>query len=64
MKDTDELKGKLVSAEVGFNDNGYPIVKDDYGKTWQAVEETKSSPKQKVEEEEESSGIVDDEIPF
>ncbi len=64
MKDTDELKGKFISAEVGFNDNGYPIVKDDYGKTWQAVEATKSSAKPKVEEEEESSGIVDDEIPF
>ena len=63
MKDTDELKGKFISAEVGFNDNGYPIIKDNYGKTWQAVEETKSSPEPKVEEEE-SSGIIDDEIPF
>ena len=63
MKDTDELKGKFISAEVGFNDNGYPIIKDNYGKTWQAVEDTKSSPEPKVEEEE-SSGIIDDEIPF
>ena len=63
MKDTDELAGKFVSAEVGFNKGGYPEVKDDYGKTWQAVEETKSSPEPKVEEEE-SSGIIDDEIPF
>tara|TARA_X000001388_G_scaffold66956_1_gene54012 strand:+ start:31 stop:483 length:453 start_codon:yes stop_codon:yes gene_type:complete len=64
MKDTEELKGKFISAEVGFNDNGYPEIKDNFGKTWQAVEKTKSSSKPKVEEEEESSGIVDDEIPF
>ena len=63
MKDTDELKGKFISAEVGFNDNGYPIIKDNYGKTWQEVEGTKSRPEPKVEEEE-SSGIISDEIPF
>ena len=64
MKDTEELKGKLISALVKFNSNGYPEVNDEMGKTWQSAEETKSSPKPKVEEEEESSGIVDDEIPF
>ena len=37
LKNSDELVGKLVSAEVVLNDNGYPEVKDDYGKTYQPV---------------------------
>jgi len=60
LKDTDDLKGKVVSVEVKHNDKGYAFIDDNYGKSWQAVEKkvsaTKVEPK-KADEEEDTSDI-------
>ena len=64
LKNSDELVGKLVSAEVVLNDNGYPEVKDDYGKTYQPVKQD-AAPK-KVEANTSESDEEEDtsDIPF
>jgi hypothetical protein len=64
LKNSDELVGKLVSAEVVLNDNGYPEVKDDYGKTYQPVDQG-ATPK-KVEANTSESDEEEDtsDIPF
>lgn len=64
LKNSDELVGKLVSAEVVLNDNGYPEVKDDYGKTYQPVDQV-AAPK-KVEANTSESDEEEDtsDIPF
>ena len=60
LKDTDDLKGKVVSVEVKHNDRGYPEVDDSFGRNWSAVEKkvsaTKVEPK-KADEEGDTSDI-------
>ena len=64
LKNSDELVGKLVSAEVVLNDNGYPEVKDDYGKTYQPVKQD-AAPKKVVANKSESDEEEDtSDIPF
>jgi len=64
LKNSDELVGKLVSAEVVLNDNGYPEVKDDYGKTYQPVKQ-EAAPKKVVANKSESDEDEDtSDIPF
>jgi uncharacterized membrane protein YukC len=38
LKNTEDLKGKVVSVEVKNNESGYAEIDDNYGKNWQAVE--------------------------
>ena len=45
MKNTDQLVGKSVSAELIRGDSGYLEIKEDFGKTWEVVGEAKSKPK-------------------
>jgi hypothetical protein len=65
LKNSDELVGKLVSAEVVLNKNGYPEVNgEDYGKTYQPVNQ-EAAPK-KVEANTSESDEEEDtsDIPF
>jgi len=45
MKNTDQLVGKSVSAELVRAESGYLEIKEDFGKTWQEVGKAKSEPK-------------------
>ena len=60
MKNTDQLIGKAVSAELIRADSGYLEIKEDFGKTWQIVGVVKSEPK----EEPKPDSSVEDAIPF
>ena len=60
MKNTDQLIGKSVSAELIRADSGYLEIKEDFGKTWQIVGVVKSEPK----EEPKPDSSVEDAIPF
>ena len=65
LKNSDELVGKLVSAEVVLNKNGYPEVNgEDYGKTYQPVKQD-AAPKKVVANKSESDEEEDtSDIPF
>ena len=60
MKNADQLIGKSVCAELIRADSGYLEIKEDFGRTWQAVGAAKSEPK----EEPKSDSSVEDNIPF
>jgi len=60
MKNTDQLIGKAVSAELIRAESGYLEIKEDFGKTWQIVGDVKSEPK----EEPKPDSSVEDSIPF
>ena len=59
LKETDDLKGKVVSCEVRHNKAGYPEIYDNFGRNWKAVED-KPVAKKKVSKPDDS----DDDIPF
>ena len=63
--------GKSVSASLKKDENGYLVIDEDFGNTWQAVSETKDdtadiqvSPSQKDLDAVGSSPSDDDDIPF
>tara|TARA_Y100001937_G_C7100782_1_gene322388 strand:- start:751 stop:1209 length:459 start_codon:yes stop_codon:yes gene_type:complete len=63
LKDTEQLKGKKISAEVHVNKNGYTEVK---AKSWQKLEADDEAAETQTDKpkEKEGEGLVDDEIPF
>ena len=68
---TTAFMGKSVSASLKKDENGYLVIDEDFGNTWQAVSETKAdtadiqvSPSQKDLDAVESSPSDDDDIPF
>jgi len=64
LSNTDVLVGKRVSAEVVINDNGYAEIKDDVGKTFQPVSETKEEAKAEKKEEVKDDPKTEEDIPF
>jgi hypothetical protein len=70
MKDTDELAGKRVEAELVVNERGYLEINEDYGNTWKPAGTTTASenlnPKEELPKEEMFPSGVDDEddLPF
>lgn len=67
MKNTDELAGRKVSAELVVGDNGYLEIKDDFGRTWQVAKESgEQNPVEVLKKDEIFPSDVDDEedLPF
>ncbi len=71
MKNTDELVGKRVEAELVVGEKGYLEINDNFGKTWMTAGTTTGSenlnPKEELPKEEMFPSDVDDEedsIPF
>jgi hypothetical protein len=60
LKNTDDLKGKVVSCKVKHNEKGYPEIDDSFGRNWKKVE-VQEKPQKKKSTVSESD---DDEIPF
>lgn len=61
MKNTDQLVGKSVSAELVRAESGYLEIDEQFGKTWQIVGDVKSEPK--VEEKADDTDHSEN-IPF
>jgi len=69
MKNTDELLGKKVEAELIVGEKGYLEINDNFGKTWMAVGASANNlnPKEELPKEEMfPSGVdeEDDNLPF
>jgi hypothetical protein len=68
MKNTDELLGKKVEAELIVGEKGYLEINDNFGKTWMAVGASANNlnPKEELPKEEMFPSGVDDEddLPF
>ncbi len=70
LKDTDQLAGKRVEAELVLNERGYLKINDNYGKTWMPAGTTTASenlnPKEELPKDEMFPSDVDDEddLPF
>jgi hypothetical protein len=69
IKDTDELRGKVISCSIKLNDNGYPETDSKFGNSWKPAEEVKATTKKvaapKQEESEEDIEFEDsDDLPF
>ena len=70
MKNTDELVGKRVEAELVVGEKGYLEINDNFGKTWMAAGTTTGSenlnPKEELPKDELFPSDVDDEddLPF
>ncbi|BAQ90373.1 hypothetical protein [uncultured Mediterranean phage uvMED] len=70
LKDTDQLAGKRVEAELVVNERGYLEINDNFGKTWMPAGTTTASenlnPKEELPKEEMFPSDVDDEddLPF
>jgi len=62
LKNTDELVGKSVSAELVRADSGYLEIDEQFGKTWQPVGDT---PKEDSSDHPDPKEVLDsDDIPF
>ncbi len=65
LKNSEELIGKMVSAEVVLNKNGYPEVNgEDYGKTYQPVEQEATPKKVKANKSDSVEEVDTSDIPF
>ena len=61
LKNTDELIGKSVSAELIRAESGYLEIDEQFGKTWQTVGDT---PQEDSADHPDPKEVLDDEIPF